>query len=362
MADIFLSYASHDLKTILPLARALKQEGWSVFWDREIPLGKTWRQVLDQEMLAARCVIVVWTRTSVDRRWVLEEAEEAQTRGILIPVFMDRVEAPRGFREVQGALLSDWKGKSNHKEFVRLCGACRDILGAPGSPPPPRQSEPEISKPRKLQLGWVSRLKWIALALGLVLATGGSWLWYQTTKRQADPANAPVNEPVPEADSLTTALQYQEACNRGSAQDCMNLGAFYEEGRGVAKDEERAAKLFQQACDDGVAGGCERLELLNERLRGRAKEPTRTTTDARAADPAEPKSESQAEKRAQLKITVSPWGDVWIDGEYGHRAPWNLSLKPGTHTIGVGQGTPAQTRVIRLKPGEHKTEHFDLSE
>lgn len=392
MADIFLSYASQDLQTILPLARALEQEGWSVFWDREIPLGKTWRQVLDKELSVARCVVVVWTEASVDRRWVLEESEEAQRRGILIPVFMDRVEAPRGFREVQGALLLGWKGKSNHEEFVRLCGACREIIGAPGSPTPPHPLEPEISKPKKLRLGW------IALALGLVLVAGGAWLWYQTTKRQAAPVKTPVDEPIPAADSLPAALQYQEACNRGSALDCnnlgdlysaglgvaedqlraaalyqqacdgkiargcINLGALFEEGRGVAKDEERAAKLYQQACDDGAATGCERLELLSKRPRRRTKEPTRTGTEARAAKTIGTTSKSQAEKRAQLRITVSPWGDVWIDGEDRHRAPWNLSLKPGTYTIRVGRGTPTTSRVVRLKPGDQKTEHFDLSD
>ena len=391
MADIFLSYASHDLKAIRPLVRALEQEGWSVFWDREIPLGKTWRELLDQEMSTARCVIVVWTETSVHRRWVLEEADEGLGRGILIPIFMDRVAAPRGFREVQGATLFNWKGKSDDKEFVRLCGACREVLGAPG------QHKPEVSKRKKRRLGGVSRFKWMAVALGLVLATAGSWFWYQTAERQPDPTDAPAKEPVPKADPLTAALQYQEACNSGSAQDCnnlgslysagrgvakdplraatlyqkacdgkitegcMNLAALYEEGRGVAKDDERAATLYQQVCDEGVASGCGRLELLNQRRQRQANEPTGTTTGARAAEPTGRTPTSQATKWAQLRITVSPWGDVWINGKREQRAPRELSLKPGKYTISVGQGSPAKSRVIRLKPGEQRAEHFDLS-
>jgi hypothetical protein len=76
MADIFLSYASHDRKGVRALVEALEREGWSVFWDRDIPLGTTWRKILDEELSAARCIVVAWTKTSVGRRWVIEEAEE----------------------------------------------------------------------------------------------------------------------------------------------------------------------------------------------------------------------------------------------------------------------------------------------
>jgi len=98
MADIFLSYADHDRKTIRPLVKAFEQEGWPVFWDREIPLGKTWRQVLDEELLAARCVVVVWTEISVGRRWVIEEAEEGQ--GISGSSFAPSTTRPHGLNQV----------------------------------------------------------------------------------------------------------------------------------------------------------------------------------------------------------------------------------------------------------------------
>ena len=54
MSDIFISYASEDRERIQPLVRALEQAGWSVFWDRTIPAGKTWREVIGGEIRDAR--------------------------------------------------------------------------------------------------------------------------------------------------------------------------------------------------------------------------------------------------------------------------------------------------------------------
>jgi hypothetical protein len=44
MADIFISYAREDLERVRPIVRLIEAAGWSVFWDRTIPAGMTWRQ------------------------------------------------------------------------------------------------------------------------------------------------------------------------------------------------------------------------------------------------------------------------------------------------------------------------------
>ena len=120
MSDIFISYASEDRERIRPLAHALEAHGWSVFWDPNIPTGKSWREVLDTALTDARCVVVAWSNQSIVSRWVHEEAEEARERSILIPVFIEKVRPPLGFRGVQAADLSEWDDTKHSDVFERL--------------------------------------------------------------------------------------------------------------------------------------------------------------------------------------------------------------------------------------------------
>lgn len=106
MADIFLSYASEDRDRVAPIANFLKNHGWTVFWDVEIPPGQTWRNFISNELSSAQCAIVIWSRHSVNKDWVLEEVEEAKNQGKkILPLRLDDVEPPFGFRMVQAALI-----------------------------------------------------------------------------------------------------------------------------------------------------------------------------------------------------------------------------------------------------------------
>jgi len=57
-------------------------------------------------------------------------------------------------------------------------------------------------------------------------------------------------------DEARAAALSLKACDGGVAVDCANLAGMYALGRGVAKDEARAAALFQRACDWGEAAAC----------------------------------------------------------------------------------------------------------
>jgi formylglycine-generating enzyme required for sulfatase activity len=132
MADIFISYASEDREAARPLADALAGQGWSVFWDRTIPPGRTWRQVVGAALTEARCVVVMWSEASIHSTWVQEEADDGRERGVLIPILIEPVRPPIGFRSLQAADLSGWEGNAADVGFKVLIGALSDLLEMPG--------------------------------------------------------------------------------------------------------------------------------------------------------------------------------------------------------------------------------------
>src|SRR5574342_208411 len=98
MNEVFISYASEDRERARMLAGALGECGWDVWWDREIPLGKSFDEVIEKAIAQAKCVIVLWSAVSVTSDWVRNEASEGKRRGILVPVFIEQVDAPLAFR------------------------------------------------------------------------------------------------------------------------------------------------------------------------------------------------------------------------------------------------------------------------
>lgn len=84
MADIFLSYAEEDRDAALRIVGVLEGHGWTVWWDRRIPTGKTWRSVIEDGIRDMRCMVVLWSRHSVGSEWVNEKAEEGRAAGKLL--------------------------------------------------------------------------------------------------------------------------------------------------------------------------------------------------------------------------------------------------------------------------------------
>jgi hypothetical protein len=79
----------------------------------------------------AKCVIVVWSRYSVVSEFVQEEADDGRERKILIPVCIDKVRPPLGFRAIQHEDFTDWKGESHHPRARNLIKSVERIAGKP---------------------------------------------------------------------------------------------------------------------------------------------------------------------------------------------------------------------------------------
>ncbi|GAB1724421.1 MAG: TIR domain-containing protein [Nitrospira sp. CR1.1] len=120
MSDIFISYSSKDRPWVEQFAKTLGSYGWSVWWDRNIPTGGSFNAVIRQELRAAKCAIVVWSKHSVDSEWVQAEADEAKKQDKYLPVRIDESEIPLGFTQRTFQSLVDWQEGVDHPGFAQL--------------------------------------------------------------------------------------------------------------------------------------------------------------------------------------------------------------------------------------------------
>jgi hypothetical protein len=173
MADVFLSYKSEDRDLVAQVARALEREGFAVWWDRKIRAGGAWRDAIVQQIHACRVVVAAWSRRTEaieDAAWMLNELDEAKRLGLpVIPVKLTPCEPPFGYRHIQAADLSDWRGGADHAEWSEVLEGVRAAL----SGRTPRRSQP-ASIPRR-RPGLVPVLSVAALgvlAFGALLSGG----------------------------------------------------------------------------------------------------------------------------------------------------------------------------------------------
>lgn len=115
-----MAYSRADSGVASLLARRLKGEGWSVFMDVQTPVGKRWDKKIQDELVAAKAVVALWSTSSCDSNYVLDEADFARQNEVLFPAFIERVGCPYGFGRIYTADLVGWAGDKRHRGLARL--------------------------------------------------------------------------------------------------------------------------------------------------------------------------------------------------------------------------------------------------
>lgn len=200
MSDVFISYSSEDRDDARRLAEELEASGLSVWWDRHIPPGRTYDEVIEEALARARCVVVLWSASSVASDWVKTEAAVGSQRKALVPALLERVEIPLEFRRLQAADLITWRTGQAGASAENVIRSVRRILqtgaadgdaGAPAAGMPRtggagsgrsvsptnadlsrvrRTARPGSSRNLKLAMGGVAV---VAVVVGVVLVNSG---------------------------------------------------------------------------------------------------------------------------------------------------------------------------------------------
>jgi formylglycine-generating enzyme required for sulfatase activity len=212
MSDIFISYAKEDRPRAEAIAKALEGHGWSVWWDRDIRAGKNIALVIEEEIGKARCVVVLWSATSVRRDWVNDEAREGNDRGILVPVLIEEVRPPLGFRSMHAADLTGWQRDAAAPAFQRLCSDIEALIGAPAKVAPAPVPAPVAAAPDPVareappeRPGHRSRWRWALAGALLAALLCAAYLVYppRTQHETASPPPPAVTDRKPESPPVT---------------------------------------------------------------------------------------------------------------------------------------------------------------
>ncbi len=166
MPQIFISYSSEDKSLVSQLAGLLKQKGWSVWWDRKIPVGQDYNTVIENELNQAKCVLVIWTLRSIASQYVKAEAGEALRQRKLVPIVMEPLEVPLAFRNIESAMLMDWDGEEDHPELQILFNSIKNILEPNEGSLPSDDERPESYEKRKKRKAFI---KLVGTILGIFL-------------------------------------------------------------------------------------------------------------------------------------------------------------------------------------------------
>ena len=276
MFDIFISYAHEDRQRAQQLGKALGALGWVVWWDRTIPAGKKYAEVIEDALANTRCMLVLWSEVSIKSTWVREEAESGLKRQILIPILISSVDQPMGFRSTQAANLIEWKGSTSDFSFLKLVEDMSNILGKPPRPVPP---DPNQERPDPIWIKYIRAFKKLAatkmLPLGLVVLFVVSGIlitfFYQSrdrvpTLKEPQTQSIPIIEPDTNAQNynkaveLYNAKQYEQAyhlflkaADQGYAAAQLYLGSMYKKGEGVLLNEKEAMSWYRKAAEQGNA-------------------------------------------------------------------------------------------------------------
>lgn len=96
MSDLFISHASEDKDAIArPLAEALRERGWSIWFDEfELSLGDRLREKIDKGLAEARYGLVILSPSFFSKRWARRELDgltaremENPERKVILPIW-----------------------------------------------------------------------------------------------------------------------------------------------------------------------------------------------------------------------------------------------------------------------------------
>src|SRR5579872_2934555 len=129
MRDVFISYARPSEDDARSIVELLRDKGFSVWRDDELPAHRAYSEVIEERLNSAKAVVVLWSAESAKSHWVRAEADNAREAGTLVQASLDGALPPMPFNQIQCANLKGWKGDPNSPGWAKLEGSVAALVG-----------------------------------------------------------------------------------------------------------------------------------------------------------------------------------------------------------------------------------------
>ena len=129
MGHVFVSYARSDEDLAAEVADGLREAGYEVWRDDELPAHRAYAEVIEERIKGASAVVVLWSTEAAKSQWVRAEADTARSALTLVQATLDGTIPPLPFNQIQCADLKAWDGQRSSSGWRKLVASVAELAG-----------------------------------------------------------------------------------------------------------------------------------------------------------------------------------------------------------------------------------------
>lgn len=130
--DIFISYKREERPRVEAIAEALRALKFKIWFDTRLTSGKAFDDEINQQVRAAKAVLVCWSPGAIASEWVRAEATIGRQRGVLCACVLEPCELTPPFNLVHAEDLSAGPLTAANPAWIKLVEQLGALVGRPG--------------------------------------------------------------------------------------------------------------------------------------------------------------------------------------------------------------------------------------
>ena len=280
---IFVSYAHKDSQRVLPIVRALQEQGFRVWYDAGIEAGTEWPEYIAEHLVNSQTFLAFISKASLDSHNCYREINFAiDQRKPHLVIYLEDVKLSVGMQMQLGVMQAMFRTRhSSEASFLEELCSSRVLQACKGTATGAKERGPALSPKEAFSKGIdclgteenEEGVKWVRMAaeqgldlaqnfLGELYEAGYGGLeedpaeavrWYRKAAEQGlDDAQfrlgfCYINGIGVAENPAEASLWIYKAAHQGHADAQYYLGYFYLQGIGVPKNEKEAVEWFRKA-------------------------------------------------------------------------------------------------------------------